>query len=78
MSYRPDRFRSRSRRETDPSHGKAVQGYSDNTLSSAIRDLEAKAASDPLRSWEAQRLVALKAERTRRRTKRRGTEVHNA
>lgn len=75
MSYRPDRFRSRVRRETDPSHGKAVQGYSDNTLASVIRDLEAKAASGSIAYWEKQRLAALKDERARRRTKRRGTEV---
>jgi len=49
------------------SHHLAIQGYSDDALNGAIRDLTGRFGD-----WEKGRLEALKAERARRDRNRRG------
>jgi len=52
-------------------HHLAIEGYSDDALNGAIRDLTGRHGS-----WEKGRLEALKAERSRRDSKRRGKEAY--
>lgn len=53
-------------------HFSAVEGYSDEALSGAIASLCKNPRTYDDNSWESSRLEALKSERNRRNSKRRG------
>lgn len=77
MNFRPNRLSFRARIaaiKTGPTHCETVQGYSDEMLSGAIRDLCATVTAGNAGSWERQRLGALRDEQNRRNAKRRGKE----
>lgn len=78
MNCRPNRLRSRIVRDsiqTGPTHCKTVEGYSDEMLAGAIGSLSATVSAGRAGKWETERLAALRAEKERRNSKRRGKET---